>query len=76
MMDIKGARLDRDRATPLSPVWHGACQAARGGECLTPTGTLAADRLREIRHRIHARHHDDPEVVASVARRIVERGHL
>lgn len=50
--------------------------ATEAGESTTPSDTLAADRLIEIRRRIQARHHDDPEVIASIARRIVERGDL
>lgn len=49
---------------------------AHGGAEATPSGTLAADRLMDVRRRVQSRFYDAPEVAAEVARRIIERGDL
>ena len=41
-----------------------------------PPGTLAGDRLMDVRRRVQARYYDAPEVAEQVARRIIERGDL
>lgn len=41
-----------------------------------PSGTLSPERLLELRRRIQARTHDSPEVIRTVAQRILEAGDL
>lgn len=50
--------------------------AARDGVEAMPEGTLAVDRLMDVRRRVQARFYDAPDVVEQVARRIIERGDL
>ena len=42
----------------------------------TPSGTLPADRLIDVRRKVQARFYDRVEVAEEVARRIIERGDI
>jgi hypothetical protein len=70
-------RGDREDRVEISPDGRRAAEAAADtAETDIPEGTLSADRLLELRRRIQARVHDDPQVVDEMIRRMVGRGDL
>lgn len=72
-----GRRTDREDRVDISEDGRRAAEAAaEAQETEVPQGTLAADRLLELRRRIQARMHDAPEVIDEVLHRMVERGDL
>lgn len=68
---VSGSAGDR---VEISDEARARAQENAGADEEVPSGTLSPERLLELRRRIQARIHDSPEVLRTVAQRILEAG--